>query len=109
MVFIAIVVPVTIQGITLANRAGIVADRKLVAGRLAENILSEAIITEAWLDGNQQGEFAAEDWPGYSWTLTTDAWAVDALRTVTVTVFFTVQNRDYSIQLTTLAEELPSE
>jgi len=104
MVFVAIVIPVAVHGLTIANRAGVVADRKRVAAQLADRLLTEIIVTDDWRDGNRQGDFG-EQRPGYRWIIDNDAWEEDAMRMVSVEVFFEVQGREYSIRLTTLVEE----
>lgn len=55
MVFLAVLVPVVIEGLTLANRAAEVAERKTIATQLAANKLNEIVITEAWSATNSSG------------------------------------------------------
>ena len=105
MLFVAVVVPVAVQGLTIANRAGVVADRKRIAGELADNLLNEWIVTEEWRNGLRAGDFG-EGWPGYHWVLEESDWDEDdTLSVITVHVFFVVQEKEYSISLSTLAEE----
>jgi prepilin-type N-terminal cleavage/methylation domain-containing protein len=104
MVFVAIVIPAAVHALTIANRAGIIADHKRVAVQLADKLLNEYCVTEEWRHGDETGDFA-DDWPGYRWALHTDAWSEDAMRVVSVDVFFTVQSNEYSVRLSTLAEE----
>ena len=104
MVFVAIVIPVAIQGLTVANRAGVLADRKRVAGQLADRILTELIITDEWKYENDEGDFG-EEWPGYRWILEEEAWGEDTMRLVTIRVLFYVQDREYSVRMSTLVEE----
>lgn len=104
MLFMAIVIPVTLQGILTANRVGVVAERKRVAARLADRILTEMVITEDWRDGNAEGDFG-EDWPNYTWTLEDEAWDVDTMRVLSVRVRYTVQERSYEVELSTLVPE----
>lgn len=108
MLFMAIVIPVTIQGITIANRAGIVAERKRLAGELANRKLTEILLEDTWRDGDQEGDFEdlGEDQPlSYTWKLSTTAWEEDAMRLITLEVFYKVQEREYSVSLSTLAPE----
>ena len=104
MLFMAIVIPVAMEGIILANRVGVGAERKRAAALLADRKLSEAIVTESWRDGDQAGDFG-EAWPGFSWMLSTEAWPEDAMRMVTVSVIYRVQERQYAERMTTLANE----
>ena len=109
MLFMAIVIPVTIQGITIANRAGVVAERSRTAAHLADSKLTDIILTGSWRDGDQEGDFG-EEWfddngPQYRWVLETQAWEEDAMRLVVLKVFYKVQEREYNLQLCTIVEE----
>jgi type II secretory pathway pseudopilin PulG len=109
MLFMAIVIPAALRGVTLANRAGVVAERSRVAAELANNKLTEIILTEDWREGKQEGYFdeggGSEGSPRYRWVLETNAWEKDVMRLITVRVFYTVQGREYAVSLSTLAPE----
>ncbi len=47
LTFMAIVIPVAIEGLRIANRAGVVAQRKTVAARVADSVLNEALVAPA--------------------------------------------------------------
>jgi len=105
MVFLAILVPAIIEGLGLANRTSVIAERSSIAGELAENKLNEIIV-----DGTSQvavgtsGDFGT-DWPGYRWELSQQQWAQDTTNTmtnVTMEVFFQVQGAERSVKLDTL-------
>ena len=104
MLFMAILVPVIVQGLTIANRAGVIAERKRIASQLADSLLSEIMVTEEWRNGDEEGDFG-EEWPGYRWILQTQAWDVDTMRMITLQVMYRVQEKDYSVILSTLAPE----
>ncbi|MBN2327089.1 MAG: type II secretion system protein [Candidatus Omnitrophica bacterium] len=104
MVFVALVIPTALHGIALANRAGAVADRTMEAARLADLKLNEMIISEQWEYGSGKGDFG-EDWPMYSWVLTTENWTVDDMKLVTVAVYFEVQQQTYNVRLSTLMDD----
>lgn len=104
MLFMAIVLPVAIQGLMIANRAGVVAQRKRVAAQLADRRLTEVVMDESWRYGEQEGDFG-EDWPEYRWLLQDEAWEEDTMRVITVEVLFPVQDREYVVSLSTLVEE----
>ena len=108
MLFVAIVIPVAMEGITIANKAGTVANRKWEAAQLADNLLNEMVITDDWRYGSSEGDFG-EDWPGYKWTLEDSAWEDDSMRVVTVIVYYKVQEKEYSVSLSTLVEETEEE
>jgi hypothetical protein len=105
MLFVAIVVPVVVQGMTLANRAGVVAERKRIAGELADNLLTEWIVTDEWREGQRSGTFG-DSWPDYRWVMADNEWEEDSsMRVLSVEVFYTAQGKEYSVTLTTLVED----
>src|ERR1051326_6353069 len=82
LVFMAIVIPVSVEGLRVANRAGVVAERKGVAARLGESLLNELIVSDRWQDTTQNGTF--EDAPaGFRWVLKNEAWTQGTLRRLT--------------------------
>ena len=105
MLFMAIVIPVALQGLRIASRAGAVAARKGVAVQLADTKLNELIVTGQW-HGSSQGGLCGPQWPGYQWTLKNEAWGVDttlnSLRLVTVEVTYPVQGQNYNVHLSTV-------
>src|SRR5258708_30262408 len=68
MLFMAIVIPVALQGLRIASRAGAVAGRKGVAVQLAERKLNELIVTGQWHNFGQ-GCTCGPPWAGYQWTV----------------------------------------
>ena len=105
MLFMAIVIPVALQGLRIASRAGAVAARKGVAVQLAESKLNELIVTSQWHNSGQGGACGPQ-WPGYQWTLKNEAWngdtTLNSLRLVTVEVTYPVQNQNYNVHLSTV-------
>src|ERR1044071_2373619 len=55
LLFMAIVIPVAVQGLPIASRAGSVAERKAVGARLAESKLNELVVTHQWQSTAQKG------------------------------------------------------
>lgn len=104
MLFMAVVLPVIAEGMAVASHAGTVAERSRVAAQLADRVLTEMAVTADWQDGEQSGDFEP-DYHGYRWSLTTDDWSEGAMRTLTVEVTYSVQGRDSSVKLSTLAPE----
>ena len=106
LLFMAIVIPVAVKGLQVASRAGEVAQRKVVAGRLAERLLNESLVTTNWNRASQQGVLM-EGPITYNWTMRTETWSTDANvaapRLLTVEVVFPVQNQRYAVRLSTLA------
>src|SRR5579859_7677593 len=99
LLFMAIVVPVAMQGLHLASLAGSVAQRKSEAARIAQRVLNESLVMTNWNQSSQSGTIV-EGQREFRWTLRTDPWTQDpaqnVLRQLSAEVSFTAQNRDYS-------------
>lgn len=106
LVFMAIVIPVALQGLRIAGRAGEVAERKREAARVAERILNENIILTNWNRAALNGTVQEAD-RNYNWTLRTETWTETTTRTamqlLTVSVEYPVQGDKYTVELSTLA------
>ena len=104
MLFMAIVIPVAVQGLRIASRAGVVSERKALAVRLAESKLNELIVTHQWQSASQKGTIQ-EGFRSYSWQLQSEPWSEDgAMRLLTVHVTVPVQGEDYDVQVSTLVD-----
>ena len=105
LLFMAIVIPVALQGLRIASRAGVVSERKAIGIRLAERKLNELTITGQWQSSSQKGTIQ-EGLQTYSWRLETEPWIEDsAMRLVTVHVDVQVQGQDYDVHLSTLVKQ----
>jgi type II secretory pathway pseudopilin PulG len=118
LLFMAIVIPVAMQGVQLANRTGVAAQRKTMAIQLANWQLEELIGTTNWVNSGQGGTFdrtsmntgqapvSTQSWSDYRWRLLNQPWAESAgMKLVTIEVTYRVQNQDYTVQLSTLAPD----
>jgi len=103
MMFMAVVIPVAIQALTTANRVAVFAERKLVAARLGENLLNELLVTGEWQYAGSNGDYGPA-WSGYHYEFRTETWTDGTLQWVTLFSFFTVQGREYSVELSSLVE-----
>jgi Tfp pilus assembly protein PilV len=107
LLFMAIVVPVAMEGLHIASLAGAVAQRKSEAARIAQKVINESLITTNWSQSLQSGTIA-EGQRQFRWTLRSDPWNQDPaqtmLRQLSVEVFFTAQARDYSVKMSTLVD-----
>lgn len=105
MLFMAIVIPVAVQGLRVASLAGTVAERKTRAARVAERILNESLVTTNWSKSSQSGTLEDGD-REFRWTLRNETWSQEgnlyAPRMLTVEVKYAVQGQDYSVRLSTL-------
>lgn len=104
MLFMAIVIPVAMQGLQIASRAGVVSERKALAVRLAESKLNELVVTGEWQSSSTKGTIY-EGLQSYPWVLESEPWSVDgAMRLLTVRVAVPVQGQDYDVQVSTLVD-----
>jgi general secretion pathway protein I len=101
LAFMAIVIPVAVEGLRIANRAGLVAQRKDVASRIADRVLNETLVTGQAKSGSRSG-VVQEGFQEYRWSVRAEPWPEDAMRVVTVEVIFPVQGQDYDVRLSTL-------
>lgn len=103
LAFMAIVIPVVVQAIQVASRAGQVGARKAVAARLADRIVNELEVTGEILSGAQSG-VVREGGREYPWRSESRSWREANLDLVTVQVDFEVQGGLYHVQLSTLVD-----
>jgi len=107
LVFMAIVIPVALEGLSIAGRAGEAAARKSRAALVAESVLAQSLVTTNWDTAIQNGT-VRQGLTDFRWTLTTQPWNEDpnqsAMRLLSVEVMFTTQGRDCSVRLNTLVD-----
>jgi prepilin-type N-terminal cleavage/methylation domain-containing protein len=127
MAFMAIIIPVVVQGLHVANRAGVVAQRKAIATRIGERVLNEAAVTGQVNATARNGSEKAGPYT-FNWTLKSEPWAPlgtiqnsysangvngsavnqTTVRQLSVDVVFAVQNQNYTVHLSTLANNTSS-
>jgi type II secretory pathway pseudopilin PulG len=107
LVFMAILIPVALEGLSIASRAGEVAVRKSEAALVAERVLNESIVTTNWNQSGQSG-VTRQNGREFRWSLRNDAWNHDpsqnVMRLLSVDVEFSAQGQTYSVHLSTLAD-----
>lgn len=101
MAFMAIVIPVTMHALAIANRAGQVAQRKAIAARVADRVLSEYVANGQLNRGLQRG-VAEEGAYEFTWNISLENWREDNMRLVTAQVTYPVQGQQYSVVSSTL-------
>lgn len=102
LMFLAILVPVVVEGITLANRASEITERSTVAAGLCENKLAELTLDNTWATAPvTKGDFG-QDYTGYRWEANQATWEMDNMTKLAVDVFYNVQGRERSVRLSTL-------
>ncbi len=103
LVFMAIVIPAAVHGLRIAGLAGQVAERKAIAGRVAERMLNELIVTSQGSQATQSG--VVQEGPyQFRWQMRNEPWEQDAVRVVSMTVTYAVQGQDYDVRLSTLLD-----
>ena len=102
LAFMAIVIPVAVNGLRVANLAGQVGQRKAVAARIAERVLNERSVNGA-SQGTAQSGTVREGAEQYRWSIRTETWNQDTMKLVTVQVTYPVQGQDYDVRVSTLA------
>jgi prepilin-type N-terminal cleavage/methylation domain-containing protein len=103
LAFMAIVIPVAVEGLRLASVAGQMGVRRTAAGQVAERVMNELLLNEK-ARGTTQSGVALEGVHEYRWSTRWETWPEDAISQVTVEVIFNLQGRDYDLQLTTLVD-----
>lgn len=101
LLFMAIVIPVAVQGLRVASLAGEVAERKGAAARIAERILNENIVTTNWNTSVQTGT-VEEGGRQFRWTLRNEPWSQDTMQLLSIEVAFAAQDKDCSVRMSTL-------
>jgi len=102
LLFLAIVIPTAVEALHVASLAGEVAARKSEAARVADRVLGESLVTTNWVGGIQSGTIT-EGILDFRWKLTTQTWPQDPMELLTAQVTYSAQGKDYSVQLSTLA------
>lgn len=101
LLMMAIIIPVAMEGMSVASRAGVLGTRKAAAMRVAERLLNEVLI-ENQLQQTTGGGTLVDGDVSYPWTMRTENWSEDAMQVMTVTVSFVVQGNSYDVSLSTL-------
>jgi hypothetical protein len=110
LLFMAVVIPVAVDGLRVASRASVLGQRKAVAARIAQRVINEQVVTSQGA-GSAQSGVAHDSNADYSWTVKVDPWnaaqsqtllQLTPMQMVTVQVSFPVQNQVYNVRLSTL-------
>ena len=104
LVFMAIVIPVVMQGISIANRAGVGAERKEIAVQLAANMLNQLSISNFWQTAQASGTFE-QDYPGYAWSMQQQTWPDGDMQQLTLEVTYPLQGGIFAVELSTLVDD----
>ena len=102
LAFLAVVIPVAVQGVRIANLAGQVAERKVVAAQVADRVLNELVVTGRW-NTSSQGT-VDEGRHQFSWRSESTSWERATLRQATVVVTYKVQGKEYEVRAATILD-----
>jgi len=104
LLLMIIVIPVAMQGMRVASRAGEVGQRKMIASRIGNKVLNELKVTGQLQSAGQTG-VVLDHGISYRWSIKSQAWTEDSLSQMTVaalTVSFPVQGKNYDVHISTL-------
>lgn len=110
LLLMAILIPVTMQAVSVASRAGTLGQRKAAAMRIAERVLDEQIISGLVGTATPYGTIVEGD-IAYPWTIKMDPWMDDpatGMNVVTVRVEFDVQGNTFDVVASTLYDPAAS-
>jgi hypothetical protein len=109
LVFMAILIPVAMEGLSIASRVGISAARKSEAVLIAERVLNESVVLTNWSQAVQNGSLR-QGLSEFQWTLRSEPWTVDqnqsGMLLLSVEVAYQVQGQDQKIRLNTLVDQV---
>lgn len=101
LLLMAIVIPVAMQGMSTASRAGLLGQRKAAAMRVAERMLNELLITGEMDQSSSSGTVIEGD-TSYPWAMESEPWSEDTMTQVTVRVTFSLQGSEFEVSASTL-------
>lgn len=101
LLLMAIVIPVAMQAVSIASRAGTLGQRKVAAARIAERMLEELIVTGQADQNSTSGNVDDGDF-SYAWTMESSTWTEDQMTHMTVKVTFAIQGIEYDVSASTL-------
>jgi prepilin-type N-terminal cleavage/methylation domain-containing protein len=104
LLMMAIIIPISLQGMTIISRAAVMGQRKAAAMRVAERVLNEqlAVVTQGQAIPTTGSGTESEGGMDYSWNMTTTVWPQDTMTQMTVRITFTSQGHSYDMSLSTL-------
>ncbi len=102
LAFLAIVLPVAVGGLMIANKAGVVAERKTAAARVGGRILQELVVTGQWKQTSTG--VVEEGGHQFRWQVKNQSWNVDPFKLLSLQVTYSVQGEDFDVNLSTVAD-----
>lgn len=102
---VATVLPFVVRGVTMSARNAAESDQRANAAMLAQTMLEEAVLVNAWQSGDAEGTFDegyGSDAERYTWTLTVEDWQSTDFRKLTITVSWMRGEKQKSVALSTV-------
>ena len=101
-VLIAIILPVAMEGISLSTKMASNSKRKIEAGTLAEIKMTDLLVNEDWIDGDDNGNFGT-DYPEYTWRYEVKDWdSEELMRQIDLYVEWAAMGKTHSVVISTL-------
>jgi hypothetical protein len=97
----AIIIPVAMEGMSVASRIGVLGQRKAAAMRVAERVLNELVVENQTQQSSASGT-TVDGETSYPWSMRSQTWTEDAMIEMVVTVTFSVQGNEYDVSASTL-------
>jgi len=107
LLMMAIIIPVAIEGMSVASRVAVLGQRKAAAMRVGERVLNELLVETQIQQASASGT-AYEGESSFPWVMRVDNWPEDAMQQMTVTVSFTVQGGAHEVSVATLRPAAPT-
>lgn len=104
LALIAVVLPVVMQGFTIATSLAGSAKDRTEAAALADSKLNELVATGVWNQGVLAGDFAP-DRPNYRWKAEVKNWDSSTLQELDLHVYWTSRGADREFVVTTLVDQ----
>eukprot|EP00752_Nemacystus_decipiens_P014029 g12465.t1 len=105
LMLLAVVLPFVVRGANLSARSAADYDRKATAMMLAQTMMEEAILNEAWQFGDSSGEFDdsyGSDAGRYTWSLTSVDWQGTDFLELNLSVYWISGADQKSVELKTV-------
>lgn len=101
LLLIGLILPVAMQGVSLASMLASDSSRKYEALDLAETKLAEILLQQDWQSGSGSGKFE-DGYDRYRWEMDVSGWTMTGLKQVHLKVYWQQRNRQRNIILSTL-------
>jgi type II secretion system protein I len=106
IVIVAVVVPVAMQGVSIATGLASLTRQRAQATSLAESKLDEIVVGQLWQGAQLSGDFAPQ-FPDYHWQADVSDWEEADMKQIQLHVSWVNRGKDREIILSTLVYNKP--